>query len=372
MEIVSNNNCFGQQESNKTALAGRRAVSPGVPADSSFCVSGLELKNSLEIGFPYLDIEKSQSGKPSQEPKHQANDKILTFTAYKCKCGCSWCPKCFLLRSSKGVSERISGMNWKSTRMITITIDPHIFKNDPLKAYEFLVREKKAIPQFMRDLQRTAGINVLDWVRVLEWHKNGFPHWHIFVDVGVEGQKGMIGHSVLKKYWSYGGCSESPIKSEHHFKKLSGYFGKFGYFSQGKGHQSKLPEWALLTNYRIRRYDSKRPQNQDSDIDLDVDSEVDSDGQVKEFRGYAAAISECGSETFIEYRDTFRFSKFSIPFEYFRTLPGEYVEGQGYVIEIWESEFLEFLQKYPGSLRHYIFENNVEREYERTLSILIN
>ena len=374
METIAENYKTGQ-ESKKTASEGRRAASPGVPSESGFFISELDTDYSSEIGFPYLDIEKSQSRRPN------FNDSLVVFTALKCKCNCSWCPRCFVARVAPKISKRISSMNWQSTRQIILTVDPRKFENDPRKAYEYLVREKKSIPQFMRDLQRTAGVKVSDWVRVLEWHKNGFPHWHIFVDVGVEGKKGMIGHDILKSYWSYGGCAESPIKSEKHFRKLTGYFGKFGYFSSDKAHQAKLPEWALLSNFKIRRYDSARPQKTDSDVlpDSDLDdsfadsvSDEEDDSNSDDWRGYASAMSECGSETLVQYRDSCRFGKFSIPFEYFRSLPGEYVEGKGYVVEIWESDFLEFLQKYPGSLHHYHFEKSIDRNYENYLSTLLN
>lgn len=70
------------------------------------------------------------------------------------------------------------------------------------KAYELIVRDKKSVPQFCRDLQRTAGVNVRDWVRIIEWHKNGFPHWHIFIsDVEIVGKAGKL---VMKLFRAIG------------------------------------------------------------------------------------------------------------------------------------------------------------------------
>ena len=97
-----------------------------------------------------------------------------------------------------------------------------------------------------------------DWVVCLEWHRNGFPHWHLTIDVTVQGKRGMIGGDNLRQYWPIGGVRETPIKSKAHWYHLTGYFKKHGYFEKKKAHQGMLPKWAKEGTKRIRRSDSMR------------------------------------------------------------------------------------------------------------------
>lgn len=324
-----------------------------------------------EATAPYLVKENSQSR------KHHSKDSLVTFAALKCKCGCSWCFQCFLLRCSKKIAERISSMNWSSVRHVVLTADPSQFDNDPQKAYEYLVRDLKAVPQFCRDLERTAGVNVRDWVRVIEWHRNGFPHWHIFIDVKISGKAGQIGHEVIQSHWQHGGVHEDFIKNEKHFREITGYFGKNGYFEKNKKHQAILPDWALNSGYHIRRYDSKRikkEKNNELPAEEQLNTEKQSDSHTKnneksdedktEWRGYAASMAECGANTLLRHKNSAVFSEYigseynssffrvSIPYVFFRSMPGEYVPSVGYVITARISDLGNSLLEYERSLNH--------------------
>ncbi len=92
----------------------------------------------------------------------------------------------------------------------------------------------------------------------MEWYDNGFPHWHLFIETEEAGKAGRIGHEVIKRYWPHGiYIWESYIKSEEHWKELTGYFDKGGYFEKGKGNQGKLPAWASDGNRKIKRWHAK-------------------------------------------------------------------------------------------------------------------
>ena len=157
--------------------------------------------------------------------------------------------------------ERIQGWEWNQVRAITLTLDPSFpqwIDFGPERAFE-TIQEKKAIPALMRDLQRTAKAPIDDWIRVLEWHRNGFPHWHILVRVTKKGHYGKIGADEIRKYWSYGRIHENYFRTPNHWQRFTGYFGKQGYFEdkKGKAHQVDLPEWAKNRTTPIRRWDSK-------------------------------------------------------------------------------------------------------------------
>jgi hypothetical protein len=60
---------------------------------------------------------------------------------------------------------------------------------------------------------------------------------------------------VIHRYWPFGlYIKELPIESEGHWKNLVGYFETHGYFGDDKGYQGRLPEWAVKSNRRIKRY----------------------------------------------------------------------------------------------------------------------
>ena len=172
-----------------------------------------------------------------------------------CNCKSSWCPKCFALYRSAAIVTRLLRLDWKCTRTITLTIDPRLYP-DPQQIFE-LLQSDKAISRLMRDLKRYHGVEIRDWVRVLEWHRSGHPHYHLFVDVGEVGRAGQIGYDLIQSLWKYGHVSEGWVRDEHHWKQLTGYFKKHGYFLKDKKHQSILPEWAVNYGKPIRRFDSK-------------------------------------------------------------------------------------------------------------------
>jgi hypothetical protein len=109
------------------------------------------------------------------------------------------------------------------------------------------------------DLSRSAGAGIVDWVKMLEWHKDGYPHWHIMVLVDKPGRAGMIGGGTLRRYWQYGNIQEGYIKDGGHWKRFNGYFGAKGYFEdkKGKAHQVTLPDWARERTTPIRRMSRK-------------------------------------------------------------------------------------------------------------------
>jgi hypothetical protein len=49
-------------------------------------------------------------------------------------------------------------MNWQKTRQIILTIDPKLFR-DGQESYE-LVKQKKAISQFILEVKRGLGVNM--------------------------------------------------------------------------------------------------------------------------------------------------------------------------------------------------------------------
>ncbi len=178
-----------------------------------------------------------------------------TVSLKKCGCRSSWCPICWKGLKRAAV-ERLRSFDPEFTRelMLSVSRSPYV---DGREAYSE-INSKRGIGRLLKQLERAEGVKIVDWVCFLEWHEDGFPHWHLFIETENKGRAGMIGHGVIKRWWPFGKVIwEHYIESEEHWKNLVGYFDKHGYFEKGKSYQGKLPVWALDSNGKIRRWFGK-------------------------------------------------------------------------------------------------------------------
>lgn len=251
----------------------------------------------------------------------------------KCGCGSSWCPRCSKRGSRRRIRERLSVFYWDSTRHITLTIDRDQFASG-LEAWKY-VNEKKLIANMIWNLRRTAGVRIIDWLWVLEFHgSDGFPHWHVFLQVEEEGKAGMIGGDLLRKYWPWGRwVREQPIYSKKHWGSILGYWDKHGYFGKDKGAQGVLPEWAQDLVRRVRRYGSMVLGGVDRDKGVSVDCRL---GFGREKRAYRVILEECGKRTRVQV-DSWAFKTRLIIEVPYKTIcdefpDGTFFEGSGYLV----------------------------------------
>lgn len=100
-----------------------------------------------------------------------------------CKCNCRSCPEC---GRKRGFETRRVLMNksnlekFKDPILLTLTIDPKNYKS-PEHAHDVVTEGG-----YIRRLLRLLGIDT--WLWVLEFHKSGWPHWHIVADVSERGR----------------------------------------------------------------------------------------------------------------------------------------------------------------------------------------
>lgn len=187
--------------------------------------------------------------------RHTRSQETEKLIVRRCNCRRTWCPKCSLNAGIKRFYERIKDWDYRYVRQIILSVDREKYAS-PLQALQTITR-KKHISNLMRDLKRTRGIEIQDWAWILEWHRDGFPHWHLFVKVADKGKAGMIGHEGIDYYWKSGFVWEGPINNAKHWQALTGYFAKKGYFEKKKAHQAHLPAWAKDRVETIRRTGSK-------------------------------------------------------------------------------------------------------------------
>ena len=293
----------------------------------------------------------------------------------KVSCGSVWCECCFVKKGgSQRFAERLSLLNYSATRQVILTIDRKKFK-DGQQCYEAL-KEAGAVHQFIHNLERTSKIKIKDWVWVLEWHKGGFPHWHVFIETKT-GKQGQIGNEILLKHWKYGMVRESYIKTQKHWDRFTKYFAENGYFnprhdksSKDKSHQLKLPEWALNVSYRIRKTGSKAGMKKKKETELKEQQGQDQEKKKpvrkrESGKAYKNVIESCGKMTscyirrngdsmFYEYfndlyidlnplkeKHTSYNTILNIPYKEFLQKAGSYVEGLGYVVTTSLKDFFD-------------------------------
>jgi hypothetical protein len=178
-----------------------------------------------------------------------------------------WCPSCFYVIYREQIKSAFEGFDWRFTRQVVLTVDPARFESG-YYAFDF-IRNKHSVSEFVRRLRRGVKqkigsswvwkfepINILRWAWFLEWHKNGFPHYHVFIQTDRCGAAGMIGGGFLRDSWNLASwVREEFFRNEEHFKNLTGYYAGKGYFEKGKQYQGILPVEILEKNTkRIKRY----------------------------------------------------------------------------------------------------------------------
>lgn len=319
--------------------------------------------------MPLVRASRDGSGSRGRAPilvekesvRLQVNTDEVQIIGTKCACSSVWCKNCYVSKGgSKRFANRLARMNWKAVRQIVLTVDLKKFDGCGQKAYEFL-RDKKAIPQFIHDLKRTGKISINDWVWVLEWHTDGAPHWHLFIET-IEGKSGQIGNKKLLRHWDYGLVFERYVKTEDHWKRFTDYFAGKGYFNpkhkaegKDKSHQLELPEWARNATYRIRKTGSMVQKN-----DLPTQEIALKEEKIEEYieekpeeekpkRTYREILESCGQATICRIYPAFQrgfYRKICIPYRCYKELPGEYIPKVGYHVIMSRCDFIFFIALY--------------------------
>jgi hypothetical protein len=132
---------------------------------------------------------------------------------------------------------------FKHPRMFTLTVKPDHFDNDPQKAFLW-VTQKKFIARLMTKL------GVKRWVWTLEFHKSGFPHWHLLIDAPG-------GFLDLNRAWAFWGWQSGKWKlgglnlgnqqlkdGRHAVRYITKYLVKYP--------EEGFPDWVLDLDQRIR------------------------------------------------------------------------------------------------------------------------
>lgn len=291
-------------------------------------------------------------------PQHPDGYQVepVRIVGRKKRCRSSWCPLCGIKAIYRAL-QRVRQMRWDRVRRVDLTLDPSLFKS-PAEANKACERK---ISDTVQALERQTGRVVLDYRWFKEWHEDGFPHWHVLIEF--DGPPGMLGGDLLRSVWGFGRVFEGYFKSRAHWDAFVGYMGKTGYMGEGKEHQTTLPEWAMETHKRVRRYggaledrDEKIKELQASEGDWDAewpwieDHEKKSEDDFSPHRTNREIIASCGSSVELLMLEgageltSFGYSRET--YKEWKQRGGEYVEKIGWVVVMTPREWHEHFMKH--------------------------
>lgn len=281
----------------------------------------------------------------------------------KCSCGSVWCKVCW--PKSRGNHEskaRLSTFDWRRTRHLILSTDPSKFDSDGERAWREITFNR-GLGNLVKNLERTEDIPIVDWIAFLEWYTDGFPHWHLFIEVEKAGKEGMIGEEKIHRYWPKKWAiiiKEKYIKSEFHWNSLTGYFDGHGYFEGGKGHQGDLPAWAKQKNIRIKRYETMKRRRgiarmiQNKTFDVGQYNGVGIlPGNIlpkgkSPMRSYSLILDSCGAQSKLTVTSNGSANSFTIPIKYRiakLSCGWEYIEGRGLTKSLSEDGYNSLLER---------------------------
>ena len=103
-------------------------------------------------------------------------------TVRACNCKSWFCEHCAGRMGRRKLGELIERLRqFVGVYGITFTLDPELFP-DPLTAYLYVMGGNGLIGRTIRELHRRGWLKTRHYFVVIEWHENGWPHWHVLVD----------------------------------------------------------------------------------------------------------------------------------------------------------------------------------------------
>lgn len=219
---------------------------------------------------------------------------VIPVAGKKCSCKSVWCPVCFRSRFHDRIVETFSKYDWQATRQVILTVDPALYESPSAAFAE--IRERRLVGEFIRRLRHGVKVKVgsnwiwkykpveiLRWAWFLEWHKNGYPHYHVFIQTPQRGSAGMIGGGFLRDSWKIAKIvKETYFRNESHFQEMTGYYANKGYFEKGKEYQGRLPE-DILNNVKgkIKRMNSSEKGYRDKRELRETEENIETEDNIK-------------------------------------------------------------------------------------------
>lgn len=188
------------------------------------------------------------------------------FRVKSCVCRSRFCPCCcgWLGRDLRGRLVEVLG-TYQGVYTLTLTVDPENFPDDPEGAFRYVLK-RRCIAKLVEQLHKLGHLHSRRYFVVVEWQRNGYPHWHVVLDAT------FIPFVVITATWDRFRPSwlgppvgrRPPMGSSRFTKKFAGgadaglhaarYVAKYLTKHPADGY----PDWVLGADYRIRRYSTSR------------------------------------------------------------------------------------------------------------------
>lgn len=215
---------------------------------------------------PYLELE----GNSVEEPKEHSPGGELAQSEqiYECRavgCRSRFCKCCCRKLGNKLRRELTPALaKFTAITMLTLTIDPKLF-DSPESAYWY-VRDQRAIAHLVYELLRMGQLKSKRFFYVVEWHKNGWPHFHVLVE------SSFIEFKLLAKAWGKNRPTTAPKWEGDYGKSLKGVEPEFGTVHiTNRASDFKSADHAA--NYALK-YVTKQPENGFPDWVLDSKRQI--------------------------------------------------------------------------------------------------
>lgn len=236
--------------------------------------------------FSLVQREVTVTAPDSQESKQGSAE--LCVAPWKCKN--QWCQGCskHLMAVFRDQFRPIVN-EWSFGQMITLTVDPKQF-DGPEQAFDFF-RTDRTIAKLMQQLRRKGVLIGPEWICVLEFQKNGWPHWHILV------HSKFIPVQLIREGWRYGRIDitkSCQFKTHGHaFNYLTKYIEKF--------ENSAVPGW-VLRRARVRRYSTSRGLKVQATRAMVEESKDQQESAISSARAVGAITESCGTGAVVFYK----------------------------------------------------------------------
>ena len=174
----------------------------------------------------------------------------------KCRCKSWFCAECAKLQGLQMRRDMTRVLSsWSSILMVTLTIDPTLFPSAEA-AYRW-VRERRGLGRLI-DRLKAKGYCSGRYVWFIEFHENGWPHWHVMIEAS------WIPHAEIEAAWGANrpdGIERQPGRPLFGFVDVRGK--KFASGEHAANYGTKYlikeprygwPEWVLDFRGRVTRY----------------------------------------------------------------------------------------------------------------------
>ena len=239
-----------------------------------------------------LEEKRKQCGEERErEPLPEQIEPETTYEARRCRCKNWFCDDC---APSMGIALRLRLIpiieTFTSVQMWTFTIDPTLF-NSPDEAFEYF-KSKRCLSNLMRALRDRGLVHSSRFFSVIEWHKNGYAHWHVLIDASYVPKK--IVQEVWDKYrpeWAGPKPDDRPGFGMVRFskRKFSSKLHAARYATKYliKPPESGYPDWVLDYGRYVRRYSTSNgfwESSKGETKSIPTSKEADPDGHEENVR----------------------------------------------------------------------------------------